>query len=358
MNSTSTTEKTGENAEVHPLLARPIRAIETYTEWLTHWSKAETSDHMISLLHNGFTVPLWDRYGCNNTHTPTERILFYLSIADGWRDPDRILMHADDGKKEYCIGEDKHGNLKKESPSGLRCKVASKALVMLCQHFFKIEKQELYNQSRYDKARRELLLSEPLFSAIQHFFRIEETKFSRCRIRNLFLRDHEECSNNQVIIRDFLLDLAQMMWEWKGEDSFFLNDQEKMKETERNMQNRRRIEDAKPWMLEILDCFNQLSMMKKWMFSLAPACLSRLNEIALRAEIPSSYVSGVYGGGVYKVTTLAEACLAGSPAAEFLVLREISLKEYERLVKIKELKQKAQEAKRELDELAGTTVPA
>jgi hypothetical protein len=92
-----------------------------------------------------------------------------------------------------------------------------------------------------------------------------------------------------------------------------------------------------------LHYLRKLWLLRKMMFHLDKPCLDKLKEIAMRAKFDS------YSHPVDRsrpVTSLDEACYAGSEAAWFLKEYELTMAQHRRLKSI----QKAEQTKKEADD--------
>ena len=327
------------------LLTREIRPIQNWSEFLDAWNSAKTVDEMMGLLHAGFNIPM--RYGREGDDT--RRIVFYCTIADGWRDGFQYLRTGTNGNIKYLFGCDQYGNLIYKEVYQYREMLATKAFNMLCIHFFKEASKRLTGEDDVCRSWVSTFCSDPLFSAIIYFFRVEKKwgDSHNVVIRNV---DHarESSSPHEKMAQDFLLNLAWHMWEWQERKSYFCSEAERCAREEYDAAVRVRLDAAKPWMVEILAKLDGgLELLRKWILQLDQACVDKLKEIALRNTITDTNLVKKER----QVLTLDEARFLGSPVAWFLEERELKLRERERLREIREAERSVEQANSKLAEL-------
>ena len=325
------------------LLAREIRPICNWSEWLEMWKKAETVEWMESLLHVGFTVSL-DR--CSHEekgYDAVDRYIFYFSVADGWRYNYLSNSLPGDREKIYRFGQDKQGRTIKTDPSGLRQHLARKAFNMLSLNLFKME---LFDRDSFAYNWQKEIVSERLFPVIQNFFRVEETFKNDFIIHNLSSHDlshHEEQAVN------FLLNLTKFIWSWEEPDIWDSSKSEMKRKEDIVKKIRNRLDVAKPWTIEILNCLNKLEMLWEWKFKINKPCLAKLKEIALHNKL-SGFSNPVKESRL--VATLDEACYLGSKAGWFLKEYELVTREHQRLNEILKAEQDKERADRKIKKLS------
>lgn len=329
-------------ATVSTLFAKGIVPRNNWHEFLVQWKRAHAEDdrHMMeSLLHRGYKVPL-DRH-----YEYIDRHVFYFLNAHGWADSSLLKLPEDANSWNY-------GGSVQEMPKEFRQQLARKAFNLLCSNLFKMESKPGQGNENHLFILEQHVASEQLFPIIQEFFGIEKNEFSgRVTIRNLFLYG-QEMSHNEQQVEAFLLDLAKFLWKWKEHEiPTWRGKEEQNAEKKWNTDMRFRLDNAKPWMIEILDRLGKLEVLQNWILDLDKACLAKLKEIALRSKF--------YTGEAYLVTkerpvaTIEEACCAGSKAAWFLKKHEVLLREHKRLAAIYNAKRQKEEADRKLNELSG-----
>ncbi len=349
-------EKKERESLVYNLLNREIQPIRNWNEWLERWLLAATIEEMLGLLHAGFNVPLeHSRYG-EKEYDNIDRAVFYLTIADGWADNDLLKTPTDRelGERECRFGRDQHGNRVHRTASELRQVVALKAFDILCLNFFRTElkKEGRYGES-FGRFWEQGVASNRLFPVILDFFRTEELKayemlwLDRVRIRNLTCQ--RECSHNEELARNFLLNLARFIWEWKETDVRLGYGEDQKKAIEkRDAEMRARLDAAKPWMVEVLVSLGGFDLLREWMLELNKPCLDKLKEIALRNKLDECLHPVTKDR---KVATLDEACYLGSQVAWLLKEHELKVSENKRLNAIREAERKKEEANRRIKEL-------
>ena len=355
--------------EVHPLSLRKVPPIRNWNKWLELWCLASSFQMMESLLHCGFDTPIkkslwgtrWPELDCDEEH----RLLFYLSVAEGWVGSSSKFGVPDEDGIMYEVGFDEKGCSVKKFPYELRQQLATKAFYVLCSNFFK--RMELKGGGRngddFNERWRLIVDSDRLFGAIKKFFRAESSFSGRWSVCNLRIRAEEYWSQREQQAVTFLLNLATFLWGWREEVSYSNH----LEVAERNCKTRAIIDAAKPWMVEVLVSLRKMDLLYKHIFGLDEACLAKLKEIALSTQL-SHYDQPVAEDR--KVETVDEACYAGSLAAEFLVIHEIKNRvngqlgaahearlaaeaERRRLSKIREAEEAVDEANRRVEELKG-----
>lgn len=355
-----TTNGTQEEIMIPSILAREIRPIVNWEEWLTIWDKASTFDEMLGLLHVGFNVTapycnFWDSPSnpAPNRNDQIGRIVFYFSLADGWNDS-TLLELPSDGRTEYEHGRDKRGNTVSVSPSEVRRLLAEKAFSLLCTNFFKSDNfpdsDDMSGRSRTDfmRAWEAFIFNDRLFPVILKFFRPQKNRWNdSIIIRNLNHRDEQLPCEKQL--HSFLQNFTIFLWNWEEREvDSYDSDKTKKEKENHNAALGARVKEAMVWMIEVLYLLKRLDVLEKWTLRLNQECLIKLEEIALRSELSRH-------AGVVKedrqVRTLEESCYAGSRAGWFLMRYRVMTSEYARLREIRETEIKVEQASRQLAEL-------
>ena len=326
----------------NPLLAREVRPVLKLKEFFEGWEASKDFDEMLGRLHTGFNVPVQEYAG--QEYDEIDLLIFYFSIADGWTDGYIFQVPADKGKK-YQVGYDGNGNLKFKAPSELRQELARKAFDMLCLHFFKKVELPHRHHEDFNNVWERTISCERVLSAIQFFFRTEKGIGSTIKIRNFSYRSERSHGEQHAV--SFLLNLTHFMWEWEGLEvpSWFSNKEAKERH---NLEMRKRLDSAKPWMIEVLAYLNRLDILGEWLLELDGHCLEKLKEIAMRNELRADR----YPFKSRPVATLDEACYVGSKAAWLLKEYELKKSEHQRLEMICAAELKKQEAEQELKKLS------
>lgn len=334
----------------HPLLTQDIRPISNWHEWLIRFQVVETLEGKLGLIHTGFNMPL-ERMGyAEKNYDETDRIIFYLSVADGWNDYDLLKIPGDEGK-EYRVGRDKCGNILIETPCGIRKIIAQKAFNLLCLNFFKMDILYDVHRERFNDEWRDIVVSKRLFPVIQNFFRAEKRWDGEVYIFNL--SNNDDKSHNGHLAINFLLNLARFIWEgwkerdlaiWKPTKCQIIEEHEK-----NNAELRSRRESAKLWMIEVLSHLNQLGVLRKWLLQLTKPEVTKLKEIAMRKKF-TTCTEPIYEDR--PVESIEEAFFLGSSAARLLKEYEQTKATYDILDKRHDLKQKKKEIERAEEELS------
>jgi hypothetical protein len=330
----------------HSLLLREIRPIRNWHEWLVLWKATENLEWMESLLHVGFSVSLERAENREPEYDETDRVSFYLTVADNWNDHFHFESFEDRGKM-YRVADDSDGNSVRKVPADLRQQLARKAFYMLCQNFFKIIlKGEGRYVDRCNEGWQRLVLSPKLFPVIQNFFRSEKKRFGSGQgICNLPYRDNQSSHGEQQVVT-FLLNLAKFLWGLKPDTCYYGSDKE---EAEKKLaETLARVSEAKPWMIEVLVELDELDMLREWLLELDKACFAKLRDIALRSELVKRKH---WVKEDRRVSTLDEACFAGSKAAWLLKEYLLKKEECQRLKTIREEEQAVEESTRKIGEL-------
>lgn len=337
----------------HPLMVREIRPPRNWNEWRTCWQESTTTHQLTGLLHEGFNVGFERFSHGEQEYNHTDRLETYFAIADGWeRGYSQWHLETDEGKG-YLVGYDRYGNRQPGNPAWFRQKLARKAFDVLAQNFFKVEVENSFSvQHRSRDPWGTDFVSGRILPILMNFFAVEGGA-----VRNLSGLEASNHNEQQAI--NFLLRLAAFVFKWKGEEikSWHIRPEEKAKQ---NAEMRKNINSAKLWMLEVLSSIGKIDLLwdvygmrsSFWGFEeLDEPCLSKLKEISLRTELRTTK-SPV--GKTRLATTVEEACLVNSKAAEFLKLYEIRKAEYARLAAIREAERQMEEAEQNLKRLATT----
>ena len=300
---------------------------------------------MLGLLHVGFNVSLETSAYGEEQHSDIDRLAFYFNVADGWADDFLLCVPGEDNRREYEMGRDKNGNVMRKSESELRQQVARNAFDMLCTNLFTWELHESNREFGWKWVTT--ITSDALFPIIQNFFRAEEGRFGDIGIRNFSLY-HKERSHNEKQAVSFLLNLVRFLWVWKEQEIWSGNpDRAELEKQQR--ETRSRLNEAKPWMVEILSELGELRLLREWMLELDKPCLKKLKDVALRGRL-REHSHPVKADR--KVATIDEACFTGSAAARFLKEHELKKREHERLSAIREAEREREKADQKIKKLS------
>lgn len=312
---------------LHPLRAKELRLIPSWSEWKKLWEAEVHPERLIGLLHIGFDVPL-KTYASEQTYA-SERILFYLSIADGhtsdigsWEEQNRELGFTSLGR-----------NL---TWAEIRQRVAQKAFQELCRHLFKNTERPDQTPSWFRELTED---SCHILDAVLDFFleRDLESGPLKMRLRNLL--QHEK-SHEHEIAASFLEELCIFA------GSYPQPFRERDAEIEKNLRQRR------PQFVRILVGLNKFALLR-WESpeDLDDACYKMLKRLALGTELylptePS------WEKHLRLPNTLEEALTGGSGAAKILLLHGIRLKEHKRFAQLGKLASQQQAAARAIERLS------
>lgn len=340
----------------HCLRSRWVRPpIQNWHAFLTRWQSATTHQELRSLLHEGYTLSLIRSCRDERNYDENERHVFYLTIADGWDGSD----FPSDGNCEYFVGYDQNGRSIRLGPVDLCRDLATKAFNQLAINFFKRmeEPGSIHNREGLEKNRawEQLIASDHLLDTIQNFFRIEAGVYQEMVIRNLSGHSDRRSHQEEAAVT-FLLNFARFVWQWQEPGiSCFETPEQEEKLRARFSMAQSRIEIAKPWLIEILNCLDQLdSILSKHILELSRPCLDKLMEISLRSWFRASRHSQLVGNDRQAVN-LDEACYLGSKAAWFLKRHDIMAGVHGRLSQIRQAELALAEAQEEVQRLAAAS---
>ncbi len=345
---------------VHTLLTREIRPTRNWHEWLQLWQKAETAGQMISLLHEGFDVPLSRFEHMDLEYKPEDRLRFYFEIADGWADYDLLYLQGD-GNEKYFVGCDQNWNREYKSSAQMRQMVARKAFDMLCSKFFKEGtacegehrlKHRLSDDEFSNYFNR--IVFGPMYPVILHFFRPEKAKYShRNDIGPRNLRNTDSCGDKEKIAVTFLNNLGQWLYSFRQTKTphVFQRKREEIEAEQKEIDKDQVLVDSgKPMILEFWNMHNMLNQLRNRLTELDETSLAKLREIALREKL-DTYMREIEIEKDRPVKTIEEAILAGSRAALLLKEREILLQEQNRLQKAAAHRKRVKETEKRLEKL-------
>jgi hypothetical protein len=331
-----------EGQGVHPLLEKQIRPIHNWHEWLKRWEEARYFQELESLLHCGFNVSFELGTNGEKKYDNIDRVLFYLSVADGWSRYDSFEKAEERGSR-YLFIWSMEGVYLHKTPAELRRQLARKAFDILCLNFFKL-KIEIEGHEEYKKFWNQLVSAEQLLPAIQKFFRVEKTIFNDYVVCNLF--GQSEASHNQKLAVNFLVKLIDFIWKWKMP---YLNDWEKDQEPF-FLAIEARLNKVKPWTIEVLSLLRMLDNLRDHLLDFDEPCLAKLKEIARLAKLEKFHHHPVEEDRL--VATLEEACYVGSKSALLLKEHEIKMVEHKRLSGIQEATWAKERAEKKIAELS------
>lgn len=294
--------------QTHPLLETKLGIIRNWDEWLKLWNETPYLELRHSLLHFGFDVP----YPEDNT---SQRILFYLSIADGWND---ISFEP----KQH------HLSYPRNPPHLLKGALPRKAFEVLCLRWFKPVKE--FNEEKYKYSW--VCDEQVLLAVLAFFYGIDPSHYKRDekRLKNL---THGDSDKHSVLARTYLVNF--IIWAWR-----LLRHEADEKLVERLASHR-------PAFVEVLDALGRLDVFTgPGRCGLDDASRAKLEELALGQEhyFPLEQKER-------RPKTLEEAVYVGSLAAQLLLLHRVTRVEHVRLKEIRDLETEQRSADRRLQEL-------
>lgn len=253
------------NTEIPAFKDKIVTSINNWEDWLRVWNTTTDSDSLIGLLHNLFEED--EDLGI------VYKLEFCLNIADGWSKPSR------------------------------RKHISSKAMAVAMHYLAKESKKTMF----YSKP----LTSVWMLTTLSKFFRVENGEI--CNIPDSH-RPGNVYHNTMHFLTFFCTYLCETLLLGR------LNKQL----TQHQVQI---IQEAKPWLLEILNVLNRFDLLllerkhiedtvDKKGIHMDKKCIQTLVDISLRSEFPDN-VRQVLQRNTPR--TIAEAVLANSPAALFLI---------------------------------------
>ncbi len=311
----------------NPFPVSEFRPIRNWHEWLKLWGAAETIQQMVGLLHCGFDVSIYPHKHGEPAYLPSDRIVFYLDVADGWNS---MHYHGSDGPK-FDMGTDTNGNAIFRSSGELKLLVAQKAYDILCAEFFSLRWNRIRMHSRIYGGLEEVFASDRLSTRLLDFFRIEKASGPYVKIHNYRgHRAHQEHSDK--IVLDFLTAVAKLAWEENGGS--------------RSPARQLKCDQMRPWSIEVLDCLGELESLRDKLTTMGDVSVAKLREVAMRARFYRM-------GEQTPVSSIPEAVLAGSTAARLLTERDVLIAEKARLASLEAAHRTRQEAERAIKSLGG-----
>lgn len=292
---------------LHPLRAKELRLIPTWSEWRKLWEAEVHPECLIGLLHIGFDVPL-------DTEV-SDRILFYLSIADGhasgigsWEEERRELSYTSFGRHITW--------------ARIRQRVAQKSFQELCRRVFK-------NTEPRDRVPSWLatLTSDSyrvLNAVLAFFLECDPVWIQQGQLLRNLPRD-AKCHECGIAV-SFLTDLCTFAW-----NSFLLPNYGDGPAIEENLRQRR------PQLVRVLAGLNNLSFLEEMSSEdLDDACCEELKRVALGEKL--HLPTGPDWRETFRLPeTLEEAVVGRSKAARVLLLHMIWQKELKRCEQLQEL---------------------
>lgn len=327
----------------------PGNSLDGWFEKLREHGHQMTMHEWISHLHIGFEMYPCEKWRENPyPATRTDLVRSYLDFADGHCSDDSDMELPEDSQNgiegKYFDGYDGMNKVFIK-PSKIRQRIAQKAIKELVDHFFK---EHLPGESeRLVEDWAVGIVKDGLLTDLQYFFRVEK-KYENWRITNLNYGWRVPSTNGKILI-PFLLNLAKFLWEWEGEfiDSWW-KEEEQIACKKRIDDFQDKLDQAKPWMIEVLANLGRLDILNKYLLKLDEESLNKLKEIALRTKL-DRHKHSVDKDRLVK--SIEEALYAGSTAAALLFKHDNSVKVDEILRKVQEEETKIREAERKLAEL-------
>jgi hypothetical protein len=288
----------------HPLLNKTITQMSSWDDWVKRWNDTTDQKDLISLLHIGYDFGTSKMPGVGISGLESnERFLFYLRVADGWCDGiQRNPFESEEVKKRGLSASFSHTH-----HFEVRYEIVRKAFDMLVLNSFKewVETRfEAKHLSRFYLSERVLLLLVKFFTKQE-----EGEKFAVRMATN----EYQNTSHNEKIAKKFLFKLIDEIWGW---ETRYIDTtkphQVKEAESQEIQDTTVRLRAARPWTIEVLNCFERLDKLKS-VKELGEEAETKLEEIVLRATIRPPKVETKRS-----VKSLEEALRVSDSAAWFL----------------------------------------
>lgn len=290
---------------MNPLLTIDMNPISNYHAWLQAFIAPSDSDTKEGLLHKGFEKSLGKADYSEPEYTEADRIIFYLSIADGWEDGSNLLRGEE--IKLYPQSTPKM--------QAIRMSLAKKAISVLYQNSFKVWVDR--GDDRYVYYEK-MVTSRELLPILMYFFS-KEQKDKTLAPRN-GVHSYPTSSHLSEQLAKFLIMLIQAILFWDADDLLAGREYSRMAPAEKLVfgelvdTETERFFKAKVWAVEMLSSLHKLDVLEK-------GCMARsfiddtvvyaLQAIELRETI-------VIKGETMKVKNHHQALKAGSKAAWIL----------------------------------------
>lgn len=302
---------------LHPLLI-DLETYETWSDWKKDWDSETRLLRKRNLLHIGWSMIPKDK------EESTERLLFYLDLADGYSHSGVFRLPGEYGGASVAA---QHNG---------RRELAVKAFQCLCENVFKNEEGSFEVPTWASWLRDERVTRKLVW-----FLRPERPDEERSSLHNLY-RNQERDSHLQTVFREFACKFAD--WTWKFPDAW-------AKETVGSVDRFRELMDEfEPERVELLSGLRRLFLLYDGSdYPVSERGRAKLRTLALSTE----FFFGGFGpeDNNRRAASIEEACFKGSAAARTLLIVENNDNERKRLAAIARAKHDAEEAQRRLEEL-------
>lgn len=303
----------------HPLLEHTLRLISGWKDWKQLWDQETHAERLLGLLHVGFDVSL-------GRGERAERIVFYLSVADGhtWE------LRKEEERGEVVLNYTTFGEYK--TWGKIRQQLAQKAFKELCQHLFKDEKEQDDDLPSWlsDLTHDNCIVLD----AVLAFFLPSDLA---PEIRNIpWPKNHDT-----EVAAKFLIDVCQFAWNPRGLRNRHWGEEKKIAEA---------FEQRCPQFIRVLAGLRRFDVIAEYLSSLDEACCEMLRQIAFGKEL---YLPSPPDWEDHHrlPETLEEAALGGSGAAWTLLRHRILRTEKDRLARLRELAKTQETAAKEAAKL-------
>lgn len=275
-----------EDNKINPLSRKIILEQQSWSQWKSEWERTTSVASLCGLLHEGFnTRETLKRDPITNMCSPTERLLFFLQVANGWTtNVPRILEEGE--SKLYFL-------------SHARTKIARKAFEVLCRNSFKnlVDNPNSHNYKLF-------FTSKDVLTDLMYFFGHMDENYDFV-LYNVGFSGHKE-----LYAQEFIRTLVRVIWRYERYLKTLL---EQLRKTKEHTDEINRMFYAKMWTIEILYALGRLDDLEVKDASIDETVVKKLEEIALRVTLHSPHVDKSR-----KVRTLAEARKTGDSAAWYL----------------------------------------
>lgn len=256
----------------NPLIDRDPLPIESWEAWLERWGAGPLSfQEAAGLIHCAFKVPTGSPV---RGYSARDRLCFMLNLADGWNGFSGFDKSTD-STLQYCLYHPTIG-AELKSVAGLRKRLTEQAATVLAKHL-----EELIATKQRDADREDYwgqIFTHDVFLFFQEFFKVRKNAPGDFSVRNIS-RETNKDQTSRLFIR-FLLHMNEIMWSWGVCN-------EEPDEPERLI--RTRIENAKPWIAQVLCLSENLEFFQDEPLRLTEKCVCALQGIVFSTEGISSF---------------------------------------------------------------------
>ncbi len=304
-----------ENGFEHPLFDDRLEYIISWEEWKKLWDETQLAEFRHSLLFVGFNV------STKSLAEDGERLCRYLSLADG----------HNEASPPWKKWSNPNHSSSFDTPLG-KCKdrgellriISEKAFRELCEYFFKEE----WKGDKVKSPSWVYLVSQiRVFEKIVWFFRVHEEG-------TMNLRRCKDTHHGQVA-ESFARGVCRFAFEFNSVGVVPTVSDDNIKAF---------LKSSWPKLIPLVCALGETQLLFRHHPELSDECLNILEGLALGHELWNL-------GRSRKVTSVEEACYAGSNPAHTLILLRVLRKEHNRLLEIEELESVIRETEQQINVL-------